>query len=59
MGKIVRFEIPPGTKPSTCRGCGAIIFWVRSAHGRNMPLNSDGQSHFSTCPKAAAFRKKQ
>lgn len=37
-------------------GCGAPIWWVRTKTGASTPLNSDGTSHFATCPNAREFR---
>lgn len=54
----VTFPIPPGTSSSPCRGCGAAIYWIRTAKGSAMPVNRDGTSHFGTCPKAGSFSRK-
>jgi hypothetical protein len=56
MSKIT-FEIPEGTQPSKCRGCGAEVYWIITAAGKRMPADPDGQSHFATCPEASRFRK--
>jgi hypothetical protein len=55
--KPIVYDIPAGTAPSKCRGCGAEIYWVKTRQGKNTPANHDGTSHFSTCPKADDFRK--
>jgi hypothetical protein len=55
--KEIKFEIPEGTKPSICRGCGSEIFWIVTKNGKRMPVNADGTSHFSSCPDADKFRK--
>ena len=53
-----RFEIPFGTPPSVCRGCGAKIYFVPTKKkGVTMPVNEDGETHFATCPKAGEFRR--
>jgi len=44
--------------PARCRGCGVNIMWVRTRTGQAAPFDEDGTSHFATCPKAAAFRRK-
>ena len=44
-----RFEIPEGTVPAKCRGCGAQIWWVKTKNDKNVPCNEDGSSHFSSC----------
>jgi hypothetical protein len=46
-------EVPTGTKPSVCRDCATEVFWVKTAKGRNVPLDADGTSHFATCPAKA------
>ena len=51
------FEIPPGANPTECRGCRAMIYWIKPKE-KAMPVNPDGTSHFSNCPKAAEFRRK-
>jgi hypothetical protein len=56
MGKLLS-EIPAGTEPKACRGCGAQIYWIITPNGKDMPVNADGISHFATCPDAAKFRK--
>ena len=57
MAKEIKFDIPAGTEPSRCRGCGASIYWLKMASGKNMPVDPDGVSHFATCARAAQFRK--
>ena len=57
MSEPVKYDIPRGTAPSTCKGCGAQIYWVRTPKGKNMPVDPDGTPHWSTCPKASAFKK--
>lgn len=57
MTTDIRFEIPKGTGASKCRGCESFIYWIKTRHGKNMPVNADGTSHFATCSKAADFRK--
>ncbi len=51
------FDIPAGTPPATCRSCGAVIFWIKTAAGKSMPCDADGTSHFATCAFAAQHRK--
>lgn len=58
-------------KDAECRSCGAQIVWMKTAAGKNMPVDAetvesgdtefDGKhhvSHFSTCPNAAQHRSK-
>lgn len=40
-----------------CRACSAEITFVLTKFGKHMPVNSDGVSHFATCPAAERFRK--
>ena len=35
------FEVPAGTRPSTCKGCDAAIYWIKTASGANMPIDCD------------------
>jgi hypothetical protein len=54
------YEVPIGSHLSHCRGCGQAIFWVRTRSGASMPVNPGPKtSHFTTCPKAAAFSRKK
>ncbi len=49
-----RFEIPTGTKSSTCKDCGAQAFWVKTQGGKNVLVDPDGLCHFDTCSAKAA-----
>lgn len=56
-----------------CRSCGAAIVWMKTATGKNMPVDADTvkpdgpsvfdpkvhTSHFATCPHAAQHRRKR
>lgn len=44
------------SKEAECRGCHAKIKWGR-LEGKPHPYNPDGESHFTTCPKAKEFRR--
>jgi hypothetical protein len=60
--KKILFEIPEGTPPTTCKGCGARMYFVKVGVPpavRMMPVDPDGQSHFATCPDAVKFRKEK
>jgi hypothetical protein len=35
---------------ATCRACGAIIEWRKTARGHWRPYDLDGTVHFATCP---------
>jgi hypothetical protein len=65
------FDVPAGTRPSQCRSCKAVVYWIETAAGRKMPVDVDvpggyeprvgeeghGVSHFSTCPDRDEWRK--
>lgn len=51
------FNIPEGAQQSHCKGCKAIIYWIKTESGRPMPVDPDGTSHFASCPNASDFRK--
>lgn len=55
------FEVSDGYSPdqasARCRSCSALICWVRTPHGKRMPIDPDGTSHFATCPQADAWRR--
>ena len=55
----VEFDIPASAIPTECRGCNALIYWIRTEKGKAMPVNPDGVSHFATCPDAKEFRRKK
>ena len=38
MTRVI-FAVPQATHPSTCRRCGARIFWITSDVGRRVPVN--------------------
>jgi hypothetical protein len=48
---------PRPSYPGVCKGCGARIYYVRTASGKMHPENADGTTHFSTCSEADRFRK--
>lgn len=56
---------------SQCGSCGAAVKWVKTAKGKNMPVNASSweegdtlfdskkhRSHFATCPQAAKHRRR-
>ena len=55
--KKIVYEIPPGTRPGHCRGCNAIIYWIKTKAGKNMPVDEDGQPHWGSCSKAKDFKR--
>jgi hypothetical protein len=55
----MKYEIPEGTNPSRCRSCGAVIYWVKTKLRKNMPVNHDGEPHWSNCPHAKNWSKKK
>ena len=46
------FHVETAGWPWRCSGrrCGAMIYWVRTDTGADMPLNADGEPHWATCP---------
>jgi hypothetical protein len=40
-----------------CSGCHAHILWIKTAAGKNMPINPDGTPHWVNCPKAKDFKR--
>lgn len=44
---------------SECRGCRAPIEWWETPNGKRIPLDLDGEPHWSTCPKADEFRTRK
>jgi len=58
MGREVKFKILLDANPTECRGCKALIYWIKPKE-KLMPVNPDGTSHFSNCPNAKEFRRKK
>lgn len=56
MTREIKIEIPEGTPAAKCRGCGAAMYWVKTAGGKNMPVDPDGTPHWATCKAAGRFR---
>lgn len=56
---VKRYPIPEHEKPKKCKGCGAIIYWVVTLRGRNMPVNPDGTPHWDSCPEKNLFKQTQ
>ena len=40
----------------SCRGCGAIIHWVKHQNGKKVPYTPQGLNHFIDCPNREDFR---
>lgn len=57
MTADIRFEIPKGTGASECKGCSALIYWIKTKAGKNMPVDADGKPHWATCTQPDKFRK--
>lgn len=54
----IRFDIPAGTAPKSCLGCGARVYFIETKSGKRMPVDEDGTSHFATCSASSKFRGK-
>lgn len=65
-----RVPAPEKRIANTCRSCGREIVWLKTAAGKNMPVNAEtvepgddvfqpGRhvSHFSDCPNAGEHRR--
>ena len=59
--KRITFDIPPGSRVSSCRSCEQRIAFVAMPSGKVMPVEVDGihvgESHSANCVGAAAHRK--
>lgn len=45
-------------QPSSCRGCGAPIYWERTRKGRMMPVDAGTfLPHWETCTNKELFRR--
>ncbi len=54
--KLARDLIRVAGEPGKCRGCGAAIYWVKTANGKRAPYSTTGVSHFVDCPVSEQFR---
>ncbi len=52
-----RIRMPAEADRAVCTSCGADIWWVVTAKGKKMPLDGNGEAHWSSCPNASAHRK--
>ncbi len=52
----LKYDIPPDADPRRCRGCQALIWFVKTEKGRSMPVEKDGAPHWGRCPKSDRFR---
>jgi hypothetical protein len=63
MGAPILYEIPEGSPVVVCRDtrCRALLVWVKTAAGKNMPVNADGEHraepHWGFCVGRDAFRR--
>ncbi len=44
--------------PATCKGCGAAVYWLRHANGKNTPYTPAGLNHFVDCEERERFKRK-
>lgn len=50
---------PPATKKTTCRSCGAPIYFARTSTGKLTPISLvTNENHFADCPAAKEWRGK-
>ncbi len=40
-----------------CRGCRALVYWIRHANLKPVPYTPDGLNHFIDCPKRERFKE--
>lgn len=52
----LKYDIPPDADPRRCRGCQALIWFVKTEKGKSMPVEKDGTPHWGRCPKSDRFR---
>jgi hypothetical protein len=52
----LRYEIPPGAKPSRCKGCGGVVYWVKTEKGKDMIVDVDGVPHWGACRARDDFK---
>lgn len=45
-------------RESTCKACGAAIFFVKTPAEKWLPYTADALPHFADCPKADDFRRR-
>jgi len=73
LSNVKVVNIPSGTPSTTCKGCGATIYWTRGDKGavpvsinRDLAptasaptdlLDGQGVNHFMDCPNRDQFKK--
>lgn len=42
-GTVRIYSVPPGTKPTRCKGpnCGKLVYWIRTPNGRPLLVDCD------------------
>jgi hypothetical protein len=40
-----------------CKGCGMVIWWIKTRAGKRAPYTEQATNHFADCPQAARYRK--
>src|SRR5688500_6303806 len=46
-------------EPTTCRSCGAPIYWEKTKNGKPMPISvATGETHFADCPQSKKWSGK-
>ncbi len=58
--QLVTADKPPriiDVQPSKCRSCQAEVLWGLTANGKRCPYDSNGESHFRSCPDARTWGK--
>ena len=52
----LKYDIPEGKDPVRCRGCQALVWWVKTKRDKNMLVEKDGVPHWGRCPKSDRFK---
>lgn len=51
---------PNGERLTTCRSCGAPVYWGVTAAGKRVPISvATGESHFKDCKDAKSWTKRR
>ena len=53
----VKYAVPVGKPGRPCEACGKMLYFVRTAAGKPMPVEADGTPHWGNCTDAERFKK--
>jgi len=52
-----KYSVPVGKPGRPCEACGKMLYFVRTAAGKQMPVEADGTPHWGNCTNTERFKK--